>query len=265
VTIPVAGEFMVGTKGRALAEFDRLAVPQAFPPAVFRPKANLDKRVLGLSLACNDLRDATWVARQADLGRRRDRRLDGYDAALEGLSLWAVRMTAGIIHETLLTLAKWPRADADYNAVYAAMPRVNPTFVESWDATMRMADAEKGDPDRAYLHTVRNKLAYHYGDVDKLAEGYDNAFLNRVVASPSTDFAWLSVGDRMFAQRFYYVDAAIQTAHGELSGDPDAPFERLQKLAALVAKGGAGFIGTFIAWRKGRLTAQPQSGQRRTR
>lgn len=252
VTAP--SEFMLAD-GQPMPGADQLDAPLPIPPPVFRPEA-FDQRVLALALAANDLRDAMWVARQCDLGRPKVPRLDGYDGEVMGRALWAVRVAAGTMHETLDAIRvlkrecesdpMWTRANARLNV---------PEDRAWWDAVLALSQEEystrgqapanpgPGYDDREYLGKVRNKLAYHYLAPQNLWDGYDSAFLNRATPQQATDWAWFSLGERLSQQRFFFADAAIQFAHQDLSGDPQKPYKKLNDLVELVARG----VNVFIA------------------
>lgn len=265
VTVP--SQFMIDG-GRPLPDADKLSPPFAIEPQVFRAE-DIDQRVLGLALACNDLRDALWVARQCDLGRgKAQREPNGYDGDVMGRALWAVRIAAATMHETLNAIRVLKRECALDPMWARTTARMNMSeHRQWWDDALALAEEPVPDrgrrpptagpryDDREYLDAVRNKLAYHYIAPRKLWEGYEGAFLTRTTENRHTDWAYMSMAEKLSQQRYFFADAAIQVAHAGLSGDPQRPYARMNELAEAVAKGANIFIVAFVAVREADLSA----------
>jgi hypothetical protein len=226
-----------------MPDFGVLAPPQGIPPEVFRNHHPLDALVLSLAMACNDLKDCAWVAYQVRKGKRKHPERNGYDAALSGTELWTLRVSAGILHETLKAIEQHRDVlqDTEASSVVQSMPARDRRL---WNEVFSRAVGSMRDKDRAYLVDVRNNLAYHYYQPGRLATGYAEAFLDSSTRTPYTEHAWFSYGDRLSEMRFYFVDAAVQFAHQKIHGQESQ--HRISRLSKIVSDGVLVFVLGFI-------------------
>lgn len=245
VTVPQPAEMRHGDGGRVLPDVESLEAPRALRRDIFRPGEDLDTRMLHLAAAVNDLRHALWAGRQADFAMRHTPGLDGYDGAVSGLQLWSAKMMAGTLHEMLQAIRPLASRSASVVALIA-----DSDLRQAWDDVVSLAGADTRieGSDRHFLDRARNALAYHYtGDIDRLAEGYGDAFL--AGNTPYNRFAWMSTSDRLSGLHFFFVDAALQRALESLAGAETA-FDRISRLATTVAYGSAVLVAAFMHWRR---------------
>ena len=234
--------------GTVCPDLLKLADPVGFPPESLDPDAEIDQIVLGLALACNDFRDCQWVLDQTNKGRPKTARLNGYDGARMGLELWATRVLIGIIHELLEALDANHEILTNHAEVPAVLKTMAPAARTAWVWLLSLARAsKKADGDRKFLLDVRNNLSYHYDQPVRLSQGYRTLF----VESPKEDrnrLAYISQGETLKGTRFFFIDAAAQTA-ADIANQAPSSFEkelRLRELASRVVDAVFPFVIAFL-------------------
>jgi len=233
--------------GRPCPELTSLAPPVGLPPNILHPDSKFDRVLLGLALACNDLHDCLWVLSQTDRGRPKTPRLNGYDGGRMGLELWATRVLAGILNELLDAIKKNHGLLTSHDETPAILETMSAGSRTAWNGLLRLASAGQDDGDRAFLVDVRNNLSYHYYQPKRLAQGYKRAFIESPVGDRNR-FAYVSQGATVKKTRFYFVDAAAQTA-ADISNEAPSSFKkdlRLVKLAETAANSAFAFVAGFL-------------------
>lgn len=219
--------------GRALEDVEALAPANGFDPNVFDPAEEFDRVLLGLALACNDLRDGLWVTEQLARATAAQPEFGMYEGARMGMHLWATRNILGTVNEALESIEKNMNLLETHPDVRRCVKKLTPKGLAQWEHVTALACASKRTHgDRRFLVEMRNNLSHHYYQPRRLAEGYRHFFFEEP-RSEHNALAYASVGPKFKNFRFYFVDAAAQSA-GQMAGEATWGEDTSHKMKTLV-------------------------------
>ncbi|MEM7138942.1 MAG: hypothetical protein AAF500_20370 [Myxococcota bacterium] len=202
-----------------------LAQRQSIPPnqLVGRDEASdLDKLMLMLSLAFNDLKMVAWLyerSREAQVHYISDPSSPEWGQVV-GMMVFAQRQMVAIQHETLNLVKRYKKVldESEFQEIVRRMP---PGPTGSWNQIVQAALTDinlkgrggKRRPSdlRGWLQTVRNHVVSHYGQPSDVVRGYQEFFYEGEKGDHNAS-AYFSDGQNMEGTRFFYADAAVQKA-----------------------------------------------------
>lgn len=189
---------------------NKLSTLETFDPNVFKGDDKVSQQqcnfILALSIAYNDLRDATFALIMLnDVEIDNDKNISPQIGLLNGLNVTAIRVRTGFIRE-LIVLVKENVEVNNEPSFKSLIKKLSVEEKKSWSAIQTVAYEKKpDDPLSKALIIIRNKVAFHY-DASQIGNSYKSAFLQ-----PSEyGKPLLSRGPTMCERRFYYADAITQ-------------------------------------------------------
>jgi hypothetical protein len=236
----------------------QLAPLTTLSPGVLDGRDKLDRFILLLALAFNDLKALLWVGHQAKKCRTTPWKLDAKNGQAFGFGIFVSRQLLGLTHELLseIETAQDQKLLNDPRFL-TALEMIPAKARENWDAMTSVAESDEGrDPLRKYLLVARSTTIFHY-DPKLLGRGYDIHFTGKVPAAPpeSYEYAYVSLGEAMEDTRFYFADAAagavyttVLDADDLLFRQADAMFERLNWALRFI-------VGAYLAVKQEGLNA----------
>jgi hypothetical protein len=149
----------------------------------------------------------------------RDDEVSAQAGEWRGLEIQLQRYTIALVHE-LLTLIHTFQAEATGPEITGWMKDAHPEIRRRWQRLIRIAGGSdsRGDPSFSkVLIQIRNNISSHYYQPKALIAGFRRHFFE-APKSRTNVVAYASVGRNMEQSRFYFADAALQSAMKKLSG-----------------------------------------------
>jgi hypothetical protein len=194
----------------------QLAPLKALPPKILNGSDPVDRLVLVLALAFNDLKAVMWMKYQTDKCLSTPWTVSATNGQAFGFGIFVSRYLLGLMHELLLVVEKAHRKghlkDKRFTDALALVPA---TYRRDWEALVSIATANVGnDPVRRYLLLARNQTAFHF-DSAQLGKGYDDHFNGKLPDAPPESYAhaYVSLGATMEETRYYFADAAAAAVY----------------------------------------------------
>lgn len=203
---------MTQSHSYVLPDFD-LDEPVPFNAAVLADTP-IDRFVLSLCLAFNDLKDILWLQHQLNKGTpvspQERRKSTGYNGQLGGMKIYTTRLLCAITFKILSAIKEnrqvWEN-DPDMTKSLRGVPR---SVRRDWERIVEASEARpNADAFMRFIVTVRNNIAYHYYKPKQLMRGYKH-FFDSASTDENRQKAYVSTGRNMEATRFYFADAAAQ-------------------------------------------------------
>jgi len=180
--------------------------PQAFVGDDSVPQHVCDF-VLALAVVFNDFKDLMLAQQLLQTATPDDGPPTPARGLYGGLHVHLFRMLAGLVNELseLITHNAKATQDPSFTQLLRKMPKQARSM---WQRVNDAAYATgpKGDRFGRLVFFARNTIAFHY-DTKMFARGYKEAFLK-----PSSGSPYVSRGRNMAATRFYFADAAAESA-----------------------------------------------------
>jgi hypothetical protein len=213
---------------------------------------HVGKLFLAFAVAFNDFKTVLLIERHLDeLDRPPFGDVSEARGEWLGLRVHTHRLLGAMTFELIELVRSATAALLDPEAK-AAVAALTPEHRARWDELVAAAPApNRGDT--GLLHTVRNKLAFHYRDLAEIAAGFRRSF-ELDEKSESNRVARFSMGRHVENTRFFYADAAVQSgivnAHEAHKGAREgAADERVVRLAADRFLCVAALVSAFVAKR----------------
>jgi hypothetical protein len=214
------------------AELGRLVVidSDAFRPDGDGASKKLCNVMLALAVVYNDLRDLElWHEETLRCRAGSHENYNRLCGEWGGMLMHSWRLLIGLLHELGVLLRKNSKVLDEPFFVESVLSRLPPDSRHMWERVRELAESQR--PQRKetvkrldrILHAVRNKTAFHY-DVKALAKAYAERFPSGARELRRTPF--VSLGDTVFARRFFFADAVVQTSletYAAKAGFPFAP------------------------------------------
>lgn len=183
---------------------------------VFDPKAFVaDKRcpahvcdfVLGLAVAFDDFKDLMSAQQMLQCVAPVEGPPTPARGTFGGLHAHLFRSLITVVNALAELIAKNEKAMIDPIFV-RVVKQLHPDIRPMWSSVVAAAKATgpKGDRFGRLIYFARNTVVSHY-DPKSLSKGYQQAFLSEKAGPP-----YISRGDSMAETRFYFADAAAETA-----------------------------------------------------
>lgn len=122
-----------------------------------------------------------------------------------GIKFHAIRTQVAIVHE-LLKLIQKNKETIEDSFFIAVVDQLDKLGKESWQTLVNIS---QGKEDSHHIATIlvriRNKISFHY-DTKEISKGYKKKFID---VSPKKK-AYISRGDTLYKERYYFADAASQ-------------------------------------------------------
>ena len=205
---------------------------------------------LAFSSVLNDVKGVLWLDAVLLDSRPDDSTSDEMKGQWHGIQQQVTKYVLGIIHEFLVLLKKKRELiESDEMEGYVRMLR-KPAR-KRWRTVVQVAMGESGT-DRTelsgYLARVRNNLSFHYYDPKTLAQGFLEHF-GTDSEDPRYLSAFISHGPTMAASRYYYADAAVESAIELIFGSDDVN-KHIRRLIEDINGSVSGLIMAFIQARE---------------
>ncbi len=205
---------------------------------------------LALSLAFNDLKGVLWLSQIMNDAYARENtppKVSPRGSQMAGLSVQATRYAAGIIHE-ILKLLREHRSLLESKEFEEL--GLTPAGREKWRELERFAySRESENPLVRAFAAIRNSVAFHYYEPKNVAKSFRERF------AKSAGNAILSVGRSSEQTRFYYADAAAQTALARCATasnlDADTWENQVRSVLRIVLEATMAGLSAFVATRGG--------------
>lgn len=203
-----------------------LAPPRDFDPSIllYRPgESPLVSRAkeftLLLALAFNDFKSLAWAVEQLMRGKPADEETpDPYRGNWIGTVDFFDRLSSGLIWEVYGILRSYADVIAS-DLVRRAVGRLQPTFRGYWRRFVADANHPDSQAVREYHGALRNGLAFHYRRAGQPLLAAYGVHFAKDPSSPIRGRAWVSAGRNAEESRFFFADAAAQSAKMLLEGD----------------------------------------------
>lgn len=172
-----------------------------------------------LSLAFNDFKALAWVTEQLMQGKPVEAETpDPYRGNWIGTLDFFDRLSSGLLWEVYGILRSYSDVVAS-DLVHRAVGRLSRRFRDIWASFV----ADANDPDtravREYHGALRNGLAFHYRRSGQQLLAAYGTHVAKDPSSPIRGRAWVSAGRNTEESRFFFADAAAQSAKVLLERD----------------------------------------------
>lgn len=211
--------------------------------------------VVALAAAYNDLKSAVHIGHGLERTSVDRSKPNPDGAQTAGFYLQLTRLLAGIVREVLVLLDD-NRALFEKGEIADFLPKLNPRPAAMINKLLRAATETVGtqegvDSDVKLLVRIRGGLAFHYS-TKEIAVGYLKHF-SPGASEATRSNAFVSDGSTLQGTRFYFADAAMESALNALSANAESTtIERVMKLVNDVNAGLNAIVRAFIIERCGR-------------
>lgn len=204
----------------ALPDFE-LGDLQALAVGVVQGKnpTSLEHFFLALAVVFNDLKDIFYFFTQLGKGERKiGSGANPQRGQLNGMKCHLARLAVGLIHELFVLLEKHKEVlgRPEFKQLVGGQAEENQ---QRWEEITRLAFDKSQDTGlpvgqvsfTSALRRVRHTAAFHYYGAARFSEGFRKFFYE----PPETEFnraAYVSDGRNAAQTRFFYADAAVQSA-----------------------------------------------------
>jgi len=175
--------------------------------------------ILALSVVFNDLKGLLLIRQAFASTKPPDGEVSSHAGEWRGIEIQVQRYTIALVHELLALIHSFPD-EARGETITEWMKSADPDTRRRWRNLVGVALDTKTQGDPAFtkvLLLIRNNVASHYYQPKTLVKGYRRHFF-RLPKSGLNEVAYVSLGQNMEQTRFYYADAALQSAIANLSG-----------------------------------------------
>ncbi len=172
-----------------------------------------------LALAFNDFKALAWVTEQLMQGKPFDEdRPDPYRGNWIGTLDFFDRLSSGLLWEVYGILRSYSDVIAS-DLVRRAVGRLSRRLRDFWDAFVADANHPRTEAIREYHGALRNGLAFHYRRAGQPLLAAYGVHVAKDPSNPIRGRAWVSAGQNAEQSRFFFADAAAQSAKMLLERD----------------------------------------------
>lgn len=205
---------------------------------------------LAFALVLNDFKGILWFDQVLLDSKPDEETVDEVSGQWHGMHEFVTKFILGLVHEFLVALQK--NKDLVLSDEMEGYVRMLPKPArKKWRTLVRIAHGERsrrGDKLSSYLARVRNNLSFHYYDPKMLAKGFV-AHFSTESDDPRYQKAFFSHGATMASTRYYYADAAVESAIEEIF-ESDRVNPEIKQLVEDISGSVSGLILTFIQMRE---------------
>lgn len=229
-----------------------LAKARAYDPQLLLKSASDEMGSIFLAFASvlNDLKGVLWLDQVLLDSKPDEETIDEVSGQWHGMHELVTKYILGIVHEFLVVLQK--NKDLVLSDEMEGYVRMLPKAArKKWRTLVRIAHGERSRRDdelSKYLARVRHNLSFHYYDPKTLARGYI-AHFSSDSDDPRYQKAFLSHGSTMASTRYYYADAAVESAI-EVIFESDRVNTEIKLLVDDISGSVSGLILAFIQMRE---------------
>lgn len=195
---------------RAISKFSEITSLEMFDESAFLGDDKVPQDVCNfvLALACiyNDYKDTllslSYLEKVKPLGEFEETAEWG---EFNGLKFHIIRIQVALIHELLKFLSENKSVVEDQFIADVVM-QMDKKGKQSWHTLVNISQGND-DPHRIAktLMMIRNKISFHY-DPKEISKGYRRYYCD----STERKKAYISRGDKLIKERYYFADAASQ-------------------------------------------------------
>jgi len=205
---------------------------------------------LAFSSVLNDVKGVMWLDAVLLDSRPDDSTPDEMRGQWHGIHGQVTKYILGIVHEFVVLIKK--KRDLVLSDEMEGYVRMLPKPArKKWRTVVEVALATGGDTGgdiAGYLARVRNNLSFHYYDPKTLAKEFLDHF-DKDSDDPRYSQAFISNGLTMAASRYYYADAAVESAIQAIFGSDDVN-RHIRQLIEDINGSVSGMILAFIQTRE---------------